>query len=459
MTETIYWIWLAEALGCDNADFLTFLHADMTPLDVYLATEADVGDLDISEKTKRAILNKDLDGAYEINDRCVAHSIGILTYENPKYPSRLKLIGTPPPVLYYLGELPDLNSKLALGMVGTRRISEYGKRYAYKIGYELGAADAVVVSGMALGGDSIAMCAAINGGGKVMAVLGCGVDVVYPKQHGILYREIIKNGAVVSEYPPTTPVKGMNFPIRNRLISGMTVGTLIIECDMKSGAMITARHAVEQGRDLFAIPGKIGESSSDGTNSLIQEGAAVVLRTDDILSGYEFYYGNKIDYIRLSYARARSELDERALEKAGVCSRVNRGAGRSEEPENPEESEELRQRSRNNILRPKIKTSFPERIKSMVVGNKTADKGENKNAGAERRPAERKAIKPSSAEPRGLTDDERKVYEAMPDNRAVSLDYLMSRGIGISEAVATLALLEIKGLVSSMPGGMYVKNQ
>lgn len=95
----------------------------------------------------------------------------------------------------------------------------------------------------------------------------------------------------------------------------------------------------------------------------------------------------------------------------------------------------------------------------MVVGNKTADKGENKNAGAERRPAKRKAIKPSSAEPRGLTDDERKVYEAMPDNRAVSLDYLMSRGIGISEAVATLALLEIKGLVSSMPGGMYVKNQ
>lgn len=428
MTESIYWIWLAEALGQGSKYLSYLLGVYGTPYDIFRAETESIDELSVDEKTKKGLARKNLEDAYEINDYCVSHSIGILTYENPRYPEKLKLIKDPPTVLYYIGELPDFNNVLSISIVGTRKLSEYGKGTAYKIGYELGAAGVVVVSGMALGVDSVAACGTINGGGKTVAILGCGVDIVYPRQHRVLYDQIIKHGAVISEFAPTTEVRGCNFPIRNRIISGLTSGTLIVECDMRSGAMITARHALEQGRDLFAIPGNVGNPNSNGTNSLIHEGASMVLCTDDILGTYEFYYGDKIDYLGLSYARARSDVDLDALAKMEICSKlVSKNEIRDEKPE-----------SGNNIMRPRIQPKY-----------------KNKKGSAVQKNEEKKADKIEEAE---LTPEEARVLEVMPRDRAVNADYFMSRGLNASDVLGTLVTLEIKGLTSSLPGGLYIRN-
>lgn len=428
MTESIYWIWLAEALGQGSKYLSYLLGVYGTPYDVFRAETESIDELSVDEKTKKGLARKNLEDAYEINDYCVSHSIGILTYENPCYPEKLKLIKDPPTVLYYIGELPNFNNVLSISIVGTRKLSEYGKGTAYKIGYELGAAGVVVVSGMALGVDSVAACGTINGGGKTVAILGCGVDIVYPRQHRVLYDQIIKHGAVISEFAPTTEVRGRNFPIRNRIISGLTSGTLIVECDMRSGAMITARHALEQGRDLFAIPGNVGNPNSNGTNSLIHEGASMVLCTDDILGAYEFYYGDKIDYLGLSYARARSDVDPDALAKMEICSKlVSKNEIRDEKPE-----------IGNNIMRPRIQPKYKNEKGSAV----------QKNEGE-------KADKIEEAE---LTPEEARVLEVMPRDRAVNADYFMSRGLNASDVLGALVTLEIKGLTSSLPGGLYIRN-
>lgn len=428
MTESIYWIWLAEALG-QASKYLTYLLGVYgTPYDVFRAETDSIDELSVDSKTKIGLERKNLENAYAINDYCVSHSIGILTYENPRYPEKLKLIKDPPTVLYYIGELPDFNNTLSISIVGTRKLSEYGKGTAYKIGYELGAADIIVVSGMALGVDSVAACGAINGGGKTVAVLGCGVDIVYPRQHRVLYNQIIKHGAVISEFAPTTEVRGRNFPIRNRIISGLTSGSLIVECDMRSGAMITARHALEQGRDLFAIPGNVGNPNSNGTNSLLHEGASMVLCTDDILSAYEFYYGDKINYLGLSYARARSDVDPEALAKMEICSKlVSKNEVCDEKPI-----------VGNNIMRPRIKANCKNEKDSAVKKSEAKDVKESEKA--------------------EITPEEARVLELMPCDRAVNADYFMSRGLNASDVLGTLVILEIKGLTSSLPGGLYIKN-
>jgi len=218
-------------------------------------------------------------------DQMTAAGIRVVTWDEEAYPAMLRHIHNPPYVLYYRGQI-DCLAGTAIALVGSRLASYYGKNTARKLGRELAARGIVVVSGLARGIDSEAHRGALETG-QTVAVLGCGLDVVYPPENKKLYSEIADNGAVVSEFPCHIGPEPGNFPMRNRIISGLCRGVVVIEAQEKSGALITADFALEQGRDVFAVPGPINSKSSVGTNNLIKQGAKLVSSLEDIIEEYE----------------------------------------------------------------------------------------------------------------------------------------------------------------------------
>ncbi len=215
-------------------------------------------------------------------DKLAKHQVTVLTWEDEAYPSLLKQIYAPPPVLYVRGQLlPD--DEWAVGLVGTRRATVYGKQVARMLGQNLAQSRVTVVSGLARGIDSVAHQAALDAGGRTIAVMACGLDRVYPPEHRNMAHAIMERGALVSDYPLGTPPEGINFPPRNRIISGLSLGVVVIEAGRKSGALITAEFANDQGREVFAVPGNIVSRTSIGCNRLIHDGAKMVLDVQDIL--------------------------------------------------------------------------------------------------------------------------------------------------------------------------------
>ena len=254
--------------------------------DLGTAWHAGTGALRQAGMDRRAIenLNRlrgqiDLDAEMEKLDR---HHVTVLTWEDDAYPSLLKQIYAPPPVLYVRGTL-TVDDEWAVGMVGTRRATSYGKQVARMLGEDLARSGVTVVSGLARGIDGVAHQAALDAGGRTIAVTACGLDSVYPPEHRKLAHAIVEKGAMVSDYPLGTRPEARNFPPRNRIISGLSLGTVVVEAGHKSGALITAEFALEQGREVFAVPGNIVSRTSVGCNRLIRDGARMVLGVQDIL--------------------------------------------------------------------------------------------------------------------------------------------------------------------------------
>lgn len=217
-----------------------------------------------------------------VMERITAGGIRVMTWEDSDYPRRLKEIDQSPPVLYVKGAI-NVEDDWAVAVVGTRRITPYGRQVANEIATYLAQNGVTVVSGLARGVDAISHQAALQAGGRTIAVLGSGVDVIYPPEHRKLSADIVKQGALVSDYPVGTSPDGVNFPPRNRIISGLSLATVVVEAGEKSGALITAEFAVEQGRDVFAVPGSILAPQSEGTNQLIEQGARPLLKMSEIL--------------------------------------------------------------------------------------------------------------------------------------------------------------------------------
>jgi DNA processing protein len=205
-----------------------------------------------------------------------------LTLDDPDYPALLRELPDAPPVLYVKGTLLDVD-QWAVAFVGTRRATVYGRDMTHELVSELVGAGITFVSGLALGIDAAAHKAALDAGGRTIAVMGCGIDIIYPPEHRHLAADIIENGAMVTEFPPGTPPEGKNFPVRNRTISGLSLGVVVVEAPASSGALLTAEQALEQGRDVFAVPGNVTARSSMGANRLIQQGAKLVISAGDIL--------------------------------------------------------------------------------------------------------------------------------------------------------------------------------
>lgn len=213
---------------------------------------------------------------------CKQREIKIHSYLDREYPQLLKEIHDPPVVLFCKGEIKP-EDHFGLAVVGSRRLSEYGRRVTERIAYELASCGLTIVSGLARGIDCVAHNAALSAGGRTLAVLGSGVSCIYPSENKALSERIIKNGAILSEFYPDEGPRKEHFPRRNRILSGMTVGTVVTEATINSGALITASFALEQGREVFAVPGNITSKNSEGTNNLIQKGAKVVTKREDIL--------------------------------------------------------------------------------------------------------------------------------------------------------------------------------
>ena len=210
------------------------------------------------------------------------HQCHIVTLNDESYPPLLKQISDPPVLLYITGQLPIVDT-LSVAIVGSRSPTEYGKTISQQLSHQLAARGITVVSGFARGIDTCVHRGTLEAGGRTVAVFGCGLSIMYPETNQVLAAEIIKSGALVSEFPMTMPPRGANFPRRNRVISGLTLGTLVVEASNRSGSLITARHAADQGREVFAVPGQIFSNVSRGTHSLINQGATLINSVDDIL--------------------------------------------------------------------------------------------------------------------------------------------------------------------------------
>ena len=282
MDEQRAWLRLTMIPGVGTAYFIRLLARFHAPIHVLNASESalrEVVGAGLAQRITQYADAMDVDAQERLMDRCGAQFISL---EDKEYPPRLAEIYDPPLALFVRGDLLE-EDECCVAIVGTRRATPYGIRMAEKFGRELAARGVTVVSGMANGIDAAAHRGAIEAGGRTIAVLGCGVDVVYPPQNAELMQHITQHGCVISQFlMGTKPMPG-HFPYRNRIVSGLTLGTLVVEAPPESGALITARQALEQGREVFAIPGQVGTVNSQGPHALIREGGKLTETVDDIL--------------------------------------------------------------------------------------------------------------------------------------------------------------------------------
>ena len=283
-----YWVWLSELKGLRNQTRLALLRRFGDPESIFYADADELLLTDGVERSQLKLLeNHDLAPADRILADCQRLDIRLLTLSDAAYPGRLKNIYDPPALLYCKGRLPLLDDLLCVAVVGTRDCTPYGVACAEKLGFGLASGGAAVVSGLAKGIDAAAIRGALRAGGVTVGVVGNGLDVYYPHESRYLYEDVASAGVLLSEYPPGTEPASGHFPVRNRIISGLSQAALVVEAPEKSGALITAATALEQGRDVFAVPGPIDAPASVGCNRLIRDGAGLVSDASDILREYE----------------------------------------------------------------------------------------------------------------------------------------------------------------------------
>ena len=334
--------------------------------------------------------------ANEVLATCKMNGWQVVPYDDPHYPERLRSIFNPPAVLYVDGELPDIDNSIVIGIVGTRRASDYAVKAADVMSRGIAERGAIVASGGALGVDTAAHNGAMLAGGKTIAVLGCGLGTKYLMENKPLRDAVVKNGALITEFQPFTPASKYTFPIRNRIISGISLGVLVVEASVKSGSLITANYALEQGRDVFALPCSILDPAFAGTNKLIDDGAIVATKPLDLLYPYAEEYGVKIDEVK-SVGKIMRETGDKSANVYGKARDI----------------------------------SF-----------------DNLQAGRKKREARQKA----AAELSGKT---KAVFNVLGEEYQSADEISRAAGLSIGEALTALTALEIAGLAASAGGKRY----
>lgn len=395
-----YWLWLTtrKGLGIRSAN-LVARHFP-SPEAAYHADPEAYAAID-GLRNYRPLLDKDLSLPEQILRTCYDKGISLVTMQDAAYPQRLLALEDPPPVLYYKGIIPDLSGPV-IGVVGTRRASLYGLKQARRMGYGLSRCGGVVVSGGAKGVDTEALRGALTGGSPAVAVLGCGVDVAYPAENKSLFRDLEQHGCLISEYPPGTQPRGEYFPVRNRIISGMSLGVLVVEAPEKSGALITAERALDQGRDVFALPANVGQPTGNGNLQLLRDGAILVRDPWEVLQEYEAQFPGIVE-----------NRDYSGWEK---------GALQEKKPTEPQPISPVPQPS---------------------AGKKGIDKAESRNYIDAKKRMD------------GLRPDEQQLI-ALLESGPVHIDALseqMQQPPG--GVLALLTMLEVKGMIQRLPGRMF----
>lgn len=400
LDEQKYWVWLSNINHISSAKIALLLENFSSPHKIYEAERKDFEKIaGINERDIEELIKKDTSKAEKIIEKTLNMGAYILCYDDKLYPSQLRHCYNPPYVLYVMGEKTDWSDKLCISVVGARKCSEYGLRATEKICTEMAKKGVVIVSGMARGIDSQAHRSALMSGAKTVAFLGNGLDVIYPPENEELMHAIAQNGAVITEFPPETPPYARNFPIRNRLIAAFSRGVLVVEAQMSSGTLITANWALENGKDVYAVPGDYDRDTSVGCNSLIREGAAkLTVCGEDILNEYVY------------------ELENMNMGLNGM-------ADGSYEPEG----------KAVNIARPV-----------------NEHKNENKKA--------KKDIDINSERYINLDESQKIIIEALAQGDKHIDEICRISSLSASEAGAALMLMELDGLVSALAGKMYALN-
>ena len=395
----LHWIWLATRQGLNERTKYELLGHFADPEDIYRDTGAGYRDIPgITAKGLRALMDKSLEQARGILEQCREKNIRLLTLEDPGYPPRLRGIHAPPVLLYYKGTLPDWEERPVIGAVGTRKASDYGIQAGRQLGYELVAGGACLVSGVAKGIDAAVLTGALTARGKPVIFLAGGLDVITPVENRWLYREVEKQGCLLSEYPPGTQHLSWHYQQRNRLISGIANGVLVVEAPEKSGALITARHAMEQGRDIFAVPGPIRSETGRGSNALLRDGAMMVQEGWDILENYQAAYPGKLQRLE-----APSEYENTPPRREKSC---------------PGEA----------------------------VNKKVIDKSPSPPyIDVETKPA--------------ATAQEQAILELLKDGPRLADQVIAQSGLSYTEALSAMTVLELRGCLRRLPGNLISSNQ
>lgn len=411
----LHWIWFAHRPGVNDRMKTVLLQHFSDPEEIYYADSAAFDHVEgIGPEGREALRNKNLIPAEEILEACRREKLHVLTYQDAGYPNRLKNIPDPPMVLYYKGQLPDFDGLPVIAVVGTRKASAYGLTTAKRMGYQIAKCGGVVVSGMAYGIDGMAMAGALTAGGTAVGVLGCGADIVYPVSNQGLFRDVEHYGCLISEFPPGCPPAKWTFPKRNRIISGLSSGVLVVEAPEKSGALITARLAAEQGRDVFAVPGNIDMPSFVGSNRLLRDGAIMVSSGWDVLSEYEALYPDKIRREE-SPSRQRAYPDEVELAAA--------------ETENP--LPKVAQKPRL----PKKNTSLKKKLEKKAIDKEQSGAYSDVNN-----------TFPS------LSAEEQSIVDCIKGGDRLVDDVIAETGLTTGKLLAILTMLELKGVIKRLPG-------
>lgn len=298
MDDLKYWLGfsLVPNIGTKRLIHLVNLFGNLA--DAWHAPEADLHQANLGRKTTESLLavrsHLDLEG--EVS-KVRAAGANLMALRDPEYPANLRHVDDPPPLLYVRGKLLPQDSK-ALAVVGTRRATRYGQDVTHDLSFKLARQGITIVSGLAHGIDTAAHRGALDGGGRTIAVMGNGIDMIYPRDNGALAERILGNGAIISEFPLGTKPLANNFPRRNRVISGLSLGVLVTEAPEQSGAIITTTQAADQGREVFAVPGNIYSAASQGTNRLIQDGATLVMKEEDVLDALDLAYTTRQTRVR-----------------------------------------------------------------------------------------------------------------------------------------------------------------
>lgn len=408
----IHWIWLSHRPGFGPRTKAKLLEHFRDPEAVYYADEEALGHLELSQEARAALLDKNLESSGKILEECEKKRLNILTIQDAAYPSRLKNIPDPPPVLYYKGQLPDFDSEPVIGVVGTRKASAYGLTVAKRMGYQIGKCGGLVVSGMAYGIDGLAMSGALTAGAKTVGVLGCGADIVYPQSNRSLFRDVERYGCILSEFAPGQPAAKWTFPMRNRIISGLSCGVLVVEAPEKSGALITARLALEQGRDVFAVPGNIDMPTCAGSNELLRDGAIMVSSGWDVLSEYESLFPDKI-HREDAPSRQRAYPQELARQEGETTPpRV------AQTPRIPEETNHLK-----------------KNLEKKSIDKEPVQAYSDVNVDLSR-----------------LSGDEKTIVSCLQNGQRLVDDVIAETGMTTGKLLAVLTMLELKGVIKRLPG-------
>jgi len=409
MDKLVYSIWLSLACSPGSTTFPKLLTRFSTAEEVYNAELSDISKIIGYRNSDRAALDdKDLDKAIRIYEFCRKHRVGTVDYFDDSYPEILRKIASPPVLLYYRGTFPDFDKEFTVACVGTRSISEYGRKSAFRISYDLATAGATIVSGMAMGIDGICAAGAISAGASTVAVLGSGIDICYPPQHLKLAREIVKHGCILTEYAPGSKPNKYNFPKRNRIISGLSRATIVFEGEERSGAKYTARYAKEQDRPVYALPGNVGSKNSELTNMLLKQNAKPCTAAEDVINDFSSEFPHVLNPFKLP---ERFSVDMMGvlhqLEVVAIC---------------PND---------DIFLPPRSKKNFEGKIQA---------EPNTKIGTVEIEP-------PDSFDKSAL-----EIYKKIPSDNDIPIEFLVDEKYNLREVIKQLLKLEMGGFVVLLPG-------